>query len=155
MQKSFIDIEYKAKELNFDYHFLVIAIETFLMYKKGEDKRKEVWDKVVWLQYFNMNVANFKRYENNLDALSGALRDTVENSFQPLDLNAVDENNRATLVSFARGEELKLYHLFALQSATNIYFDFKKKYNNMLIMDFVYLHFGEVHGLFDKDNYTN
>ena len=83
MQPSYIDIQDKAKELGFDYSFLLIAIETFLMYKKSEDKRKETWDKVVWLQYFNMNVANFKRSKNELDKLDNKLRVVVEDSFQP------------------------------------------------------------------------
>lgn len=155
MQASYIDVQDKAKELGFDYHFLVIAIEIFLMYNKSEEKRKEIWDRVVWLQYFDMNVANFKRYENQLDQLSGELRVEVENSFQPLDMNFLEEKHRGVLIDFARGEEIKIYHLYALQSATKIYFDFKKKYNNMLIVDFVKQHFGDVKILVDKYNYTN
>ena len=155
MQPSYIDIQDKAKELGFDYSFLIIAIQTFLMYKKSEDKRKETWDKVVWLQYFNMNVANFKRSKNELDKLDDKLRVVVEDSFQPLDLNRVDKNSRTTLIEFIRGEEIMLYHAYALQSASHIYFEFKKKFNNMFIMDFVRLHFGDVIVVLDKDNYTN
>ena len=155
MQPSYIDIQDKAKELGFDYSFLIIAIETFLMYKKSEDKRKEEWDRVVWLQYFNSNVANFKRCKNELDKLDNKLRVVVEDSFQPLDLNRVDKNNRTTLIELTRGEEIMLYHAYALQSASHIYLEFKKKFNNMFIMDFVRLHFGDVIVVLDKDNYTN
>lgn len=151
MQLKSIDIENKAKELGLDYHFLLIAIETTMMYNRSEDKRIELWDRVVWLQYFNMNVANFKKSKKELDVLDDRLKSIVEKSFEPCDLNLVDENSRAKLIEFARGEDVKLYHLYSLQAATEIYFDFKKRYNNMLIIDFVLQYFGYVVTLLRKD----
>jgi hypothetical protein len=150
MKIRHFDVEIEAMKLGLEYQFVKIAMETTMMYVESKDKRKEVWDRVVWLQYFNMNVDNFKKSKANPGMMGDRLREIVENSFEPLDLNRVDEKSRATLIQFTCGEEVKLYHLYALQSASEIYFDFKKKYNDMLIVDFIIQHFGIVIRLVDK-----
>lgn len=145
-----MDAQIEAMKLGLEYHFVATAIKITMLYIESEEKNKEFWDRAVLIEYFRLNVASFERYRTNPN-IGDRLRKDVEDAFAPLDLSEVDEDSRTVLADFTRGEEVKLYHAYALKAAAKVYVDFKKKFNNVMIVDFIIGHFGMITKLIEKN----
>lgn len=141
MYREYIDVNKKARELDLEHKFLLLAVEAVLPFLNDLDSVRDGIYSMVFIKYHTMSLASFRQKREELESLNKRFKPIMKKLFEPYDTSALSEIHKSQLNFFSWGEEIKNYHVASLIHTNEVFENYKERFNGMSIIDFVLQHF--------------